>query len=92
MTNKGADNTQILASAALFMVAGPALVLVNREILVSSFKYPMFVSGMGVAFTSVFAHVLVDVFRISTVKGRDREFWVRNCLPVGACQVCFSVS
>lgn len=82
-------SSAILGSCALFMVAGPILVLVNREIVKeTSFKYPMCVSGMGVLCTSIFAHVVVDVLGLAEVtKKNDRSFFLKNCLPVGACQV-----
>lgn len=85
-----ADMRAVFGSIALFMLAGPILVLVNRQILKDTeFKYPMCVSGMGVLCTSIFSHVLIDGLKVGTVnKNRDRSFFLYSCLPVGACQVC----
>lgn len=80
----------LLASCCLFMLSGPGLVLLNRQILKeTSFKYPMCVSGMGVLCTSVFFYILVDLMQVTEIRERRRDptFFVKNCLPVGACQV-----
>lgn len=81
--------TAVLASCSLFMLAGPILVLVNRQILKETeFKYPMCVSGLGVLCTSIFAHLLVDVLKVAEIKkNHDSSFFLKSCLPVGACQV-----
>lgn len=84
----------VLGSIALFMLSGPILVVVNREILhETTFKYPMCVSGMGVLCTSIFSHVLVDGLQVVKIHkaSRDRNFFLTNCLPVGACQVSSSI-
>lgn len=52
----------IIVLVALFLTVGPALILVNQYILKSlNFPYPMFLSGLGVAASALFAFVIVQL-------------------------------
>ena len=68
------------------MMIGPALILLNKYILSSlDFPFPMFLSGLGVACSGVFAHVLVrfgfvQLQRKDAVEG---NLWYKRVLPVG---------
>ena len=48
----------------------------------------MFISGLGVLFTSVFAHISVDVIGFLSIDRSkvNRSFWVKSIFPVGLCQ------
>jgi hypothetical protein len=53
-----------LVYCGIYMMIGPALILLNKYILSSlDFPYPMFLSGLGVACSGVFAHILVRLYR-----------------------------
>ena len=68
------------------MVIGPSLILLNKYILYElNFHYPMFLSGLGVLFSGLAAHIMV---RTGYVKLQRKEavegtFWYTRVLPVG---------
>jgi hypothetical protein len=47
-----------LALCALYMIVGPVLVLVNKDILASGFPYPILLSSLGLVFASLTAHLV----------------------------------
>lgn len=69
-----------------YMIIGPSLILLNKYILYElNFHYPMFLSGLGVLFSGIAAHILV---RTGYVKLQRKEavegmFWYTRVLPVG---------
>ena len=71
---------------AVFMFVGPALILLNKYIMQSlSFPYPMFLSGLGVLTSYLFARLLIaldfaQIEKKSEVEGA--RFYTR-VLPVG---------
>ena len=67
----------------LFVTGGPALTVVNKEILDTGFREPVIVSGFGMFATMLFTRVLAASGRLHIPK-REPYFWFRSCLPVGA--------
>uniref|UniRef100_A0A6U0Y8D2 Sugar phosphate transporter domain-containing protein n=1 Tax=Rhizochromulina marina TaxID=1034831 RepID=A0A6U0Y8D2_9STRA len=73
---------------SLYMVVGPALVLLNKHILSElDFDFPMLLSSLGLTFAAVVAHLMaaVGVITIGKQEIVTRDFWMRRVLPVGAC-------
>ena len=74
-------------ACSLYMVIGPSLILNNKYILKDlDFKYPMFVSCLGLITTSFVSHFLVGVARVVELKHRNvvtREFYMKRIVPVG---------
>jgi len=75
-----------------FSLVGPWLVLVNKSLLSDKgFPYPILLSSFGVLSSSIFTHVIVDVFGVAQVSkasreiviGPDARYW-RTVFPVGA--------
>lgn len=78
---------KILLYCSMYMIIGPALILVNKYILRDlEFKYPMFLSGLGMLVTGAVAHVAVASGQtvLDSSKCITRSFWISNILPVGA--------
>ena len=67
----------------MFVTSGPALTLVNKEILDTGFREPVIVSGFGMFATMIFTRLLAVTGRLHIPK-REPYFWFRSCLPVGA--------
>jgi len=76
---------------AVYLIIGPTLIVVNRQILKElHFNYPMFLSGLGLLFTSI---VTMSVVGLGWVKLEQRErvtlpFACFNLMPVGAAMAC----
>ena len=73
---------------SLYMVVGPALVLLNKQILKEGgFAYPMLLSSLGLCFSALTAHTLAALGWITVGKQGvvTRSFWLNRVLPVGAC-------
>lgn len=71
---------------SIYMFVGPCLILLNKYILSSlDFPYPMFLSGLGVACSGVFAHILVRLGFVSLQRkdAVEGNLWYRRVLPVG---------
>lgn len=86
----GAEGAKALGTCAVFMVVGPVLMLVNKDIMDKKsigFSYPFFVSSLGLIFTSVLSHSLhlVGLLHLPNAHIVTRKFWLRNILPIGAC-------
>ena len=77
------------AACTLYLLVGPALILVNKQILSGlNFAYPMALSGLGLLFSSTTCTLLVHA--CGAVKLQQREvvtgsFYLWNLVPVGAC-------
>lgn len=71
---------------ALFMVVGPALILLNKYIMQDlNFPYPLCLSGLGILSSAIFARVLV-YFNFASIEKREEVegvFYFRRVLPVG---------
>lgn len=73
---------QILASVALFMLAGPLLVIVNKKILRDNgLQMPAFVSALGIIFTAIFTRLMVAMGQVKVKRSEGNMF--RKLLPVG---------
>lgn len=75
-----------LIVCTIFMVIGPALIMLNQYILKSlNFPYPMALSGMGVLASGIFARVLVGLgyVQIQRAEAIEGHLWYRRVLPVG---------
>jgi drug/metabolite transporter (DMT)-like permease len=73
------------------MLVGPWLVLINKQLLTEKgFPYPILLSSLGVAASSITAYTLVDVFGVAQVSKASRDavtgpnlrYW-RTAFPVG---------
>jgi len=79
-------------SVAAYMIIGPVLVLVNKFLLGQvHFAYPMFLSGLGLAFAGVVAHIALATKYLQLSKEcdariKDVPFWITKVMPVGAMQ------
>lgn len=75
----------------LFMLFGPALILLNQYILKSlNFPYPMFLSGLGVAASGFVAQILVKtgVVVLQRKDAVEGILWYKRVLPVGLAYAC----
>lgn len=72
----------------MFLILGPTLIILNKHILKDvGFNYPMFLSGLGLAASSLVSHLLVRVFKVVELQHANKVttvFYLRNLLPVGA--------
>lgn len=71
---------------AMFMFIGPALIVLNQHILKAlDFPYPMFLSGLGVLASGIFARVLVLLrfVKIQRADAIEGWLWYSRVLPVG---------
>lgn len=77
---------QTIFFCGIFMVTGPALILLNKYIMQKlDFPYPMFLSGMGVLVSGFFAQILVGCGYVNIEKPEavtGSLYWKR-VLPVG---------
>jgi len=72
----------------IFMAVGPALMILNKEILdVVQFRYPILVSSLGLVASACFTHALkaAGMLRLQYESTIDFKFWATKCLPVGVC-------
>lgn len=76
-----------LFACLLYMFVGPALILVNKKIMVDlEFSYPLVVSSIGLAATSVLSHFVVRVLKTVELEHKEKvtnRFYLRNMVPVG---------
>ena len=88
-TSKCMRAARAAAACTLYLLVGPALILVNKQILSGlNFAYPMALSGLGLLFSSTTCTLLVHA--CGAVKLQQREvvtgsFYLWNLVPVGAC-------
>ena len=84
----GAGYLYTAALVLVFMVVGPALMIMNKEILdVVQFRYPILVSCLGLVASAFFTHILraVGMLQLQYESTIDFKFWLTKCLPVGMC-------
>uniref|UniRef100_A0A7S2WUA7 Sugar phosphate transporter domain-containing protein n=1 Tax=Mucochytrium quahogii TaxID=96639 RepID=A0A7S2WUA7_9STRA len=79
-----------LATCAAYMVVGPTLMIVNKNIMDKegiNFGYPFLLSSLGLIFTGTLAHVMRFMGMLELPHGHlvTKKFWIRNIFPVGAC-------
>lgn len=71
---------------SLFMIVGPALILLNKHIMtVLHFPYPLFLSGLGIAFSSLVASFIVHSGYVKLERREEvaGSLFYRRVLPVG---------
>mmetsp|Transcript_23114 Transcript_23114/g.25323 ORF Transcript_23114/g.25323 Transcript_23114/m.25323 type:complete len:345 (+) Transcript_23114:184-1218(+) len=71
---------------AIYLFIGPALIMINQYILKSlHFPYPMFLSGLGVLASGLFAQALVyfQVVKLQKLDAVEGILWYKRVLPVG---------
>jgi drug/metabolite transporter (DMT)-like permease len=83
-------NAWALAVCTLFLVVGPSLMLVNKNVMDKQgvdFPYPFLVSSMGLVFTSFVTHALhlAGMLELPHAHLVTQGFFLRAVLPVGAC-------
>jgi len=81
-----ANVAKTIVFSVLFMMMGPALILLNQHILKGlHFPYPMFLSGLGVAASGLLAHIVVKLGFVTLTKKEQIEgnLWYRRVMPVG---------
>lgn len=87
MAKKAKPAWQVPAAIALFVTAGPLLVIINKAILRDhGLHLPALVSAMGIIFTSIFTHILVALGAVQ-VKPMNTSLYNMcwQLLPVGIC-------
>jgi Triose-phosphate Transporter family len=71
---------------ALFIIVGPALILLNKYIMQDlNFPYPLCLSGLGILSSAIFARFLV-YFNFAAIERREEvegALYYRRVLPVG---------
>ena len=77
------------ACILLYMTVGPALILVNKQILTTyGFGYPMLVSGLGQASSAIGATFVVKIMKWQPLSDQAQKmtwsFYRRNMVVVGA--------
>jgi hypothetical protein len=84
--------TKIAAVCTVYMIVGPMLILVNKYILKDlGFRYPMFLSGLGMLTTALVANVTVHCGQATLKQAVTGDFWLKKILPVGAfTAMCFT--
>eukprot|EP01038_Epipyxis_sp_PR26KG_P014478 gene14478-19434_t len=91
MSTSNLIRIDVIATLATFMVIGPTLVLLNQHILKAmNFPFPMFLAALGVAASSLFAHVCV-FFGFVTLQRKEATegwLWFRRVLPIGFAHAC----
>ena len=72
------------------MLVGPALIVVNRNIIKDlKFKFPMFISGLGLVGSALLSVLLIKVFRLVALEKSDLitcRFVTRCLAPIGLFQ------
>ena len=87
----------VLGCVALYMVVGPALILVNKQLMTSyGFPYPMLISGIGQVSSAIGSFFVVKVFQWQPLSDQARsiswDFYRKNMVVVGAAfaaSLCF---
>eukprot|EP01038_Epipyxis_sp_PR26KG_P010455 gene10455-14043_t len=77
---------ELVALIILYMAVGPSLIILNQHVLKGlKFPYPMFLSGLGVGASGLFAHVFVQLGFVNLQKKDTIEgiLWYKRVLPVG---------
>jgi len=82
---------QVVFSCSLFMVVGPSLMLMNKQIMQGlGFRYPLSLSLLGLLTCAVFSR-LVCALGLATVKTESLEAvagyrWFQIAMPIGLCK------
>ena len=87
----------VLGCVALYMVVGPALILVNKQLMTSyGFPYPMLISGIGQVSSAIGSFFVVKVFQWQPLSDQAKsiswDFYRKNMVVVGAAfaaSLCF---
>lgn len=75
-----------LAICIVYLLVGPALILLNKYILSElNFPFPIFLSGLGVITSGLVAHVLVRLNLVTLQRHEQVSgiLWYKRVLPVG---------
>jgi len=81
------DAARVFCVCAVFMVVGPALMILNKEVLNTlHFDFPLTLSGMGLLFTAIIIRSLV-VCGVCEVRPETHEamrgpLWYQTVLPI----------
>ena len=84
----GTGHLYTVAIVLVFMAVGPALMILNKEILdVVQFRYPILVSCLGLVASAFCTHILraLGMLQLQYESTIDFRFWLTKCLPVGIC-------
>lgn len=84
-------NLYTLAICCIYMVVGPALIILNKYILSNlDFPFPIFLSGLGVLMSAGFARILVlaGVTKLTRKDQVEGNLWYKRVLPVGFFHAC----
>lgn len=83
----GASPAVIAVVASLaWMAVSSGLILLNKDLLSHGFHYPMTLSGLGMAFSSVAATAACRHFKLADPKRAvTPHFYATRILPVGLC-------
>jgi drug/metabolite transporter (DMT)-like permease len=79
---------QKVIAVALFCAVGPSLIFLNKHLISTlNFKYPMFISGLGVVASAVFSRLIIMSGAVKLQHGNTVtwDFYARKILPVGFC-------
>lgn len=82
----GVINLPTLVLCTVYMFMGPGLILLNKYIMSNlNFKYPMFLSGLGVLVSGLVAQALVRMGYVTLQRKEAVEgvLWYKRVLPVG---------
>jgi len=83
-----AHSIQGIIICSIFMLIGPALIMVNQYILKAlHFPYPIFLSGLGVVASYLTAKILVVFGYVKVQRSDAIDGWLyyKRVLPVGLC-------
>lgn len=90
------DGLVTLICCVAYLLVGPALIIVNKQILKDiGFAYPMLVSGIGQFASAVGSAVAIHVLNVQQLQHAvvmTRRFYMRNMMTVGAAtaaSLCF---
>ena len=75
-----------LVLCIIFMVVGPALILLNKYVMTElHFPYPLFLSGLGITFSSMVARFIVYLGYVKLERKEEvaGDLFYRRVLPVG---------
>jgi len=69
-----------------FMVIGPSLMLLNKELL-TEFPFPFLLSSLGLVFSSAVTHAMKSAGQLELAQAEivTKKFYFTRVLPVGAC-------
>jgi len=75
------------SAVAFYCAVGPALIFLNKHLLsTTGFKYPAFLSGLGVVFSSVISYLLIKVLGVVEQEHAEdisTRFYMTRVMPIG---------